>query len=198
MSRWALVPTKGFDRGKSRLAAVLAQPERARLAKRLFEHVIAVLRASPSIDDIAVVSDSSEVRQHAQRLGVLALADAEGSRGLAEVVNAALEELERLGATSVMICMSDLPELSVEDVAVVSGRMDETDVVLAPDLSGRGTNVVAIKPARGLPSCLGHEDSLRRHQERAQSLGLTVRIEVRDGTGFDVDQSGDLERLRTR
>ncbi|KPK17891.1 MAG: hypothetical protein AMJ62_00390 [Myxococcales bacterium SG8_38] len=196
MSRWALVPTKGFDRGKSRLAEVLPQTERARLAKHLFEHVIAVLRDCPTIDEIAVVSDSSEVRQHAQRLGVLPLADAEGSRGLAEVVDGALRELERRGATSVMICMSDLPELSVEDLSIVSRRMDESDVVLAPDLSGRGTNLVAIRPATGLPSCLGHEDSLRRHHQRAQSLGLTVSFEIRHGIGFDVDQPGDLERLR--
>jgi len=198
MSRWALIPTKGFDRGKSRLAEVLARPQRAKLAKDLFEHVIDVLRASPTIDAIAVVSDSPEVRQHARGWGALPLADAEGNRGLAEVVDHALAELERRGATSVMICMSDLPDLSVEDVATVSGRMDETDVVLAPDLSQRGTNVVAIKPATVLPSCLGHEDSLQRHHQRAQTLGLAVSIEIRDGIGFDIDEPSDLERLRTR
>jgi 2-phospho-L-lactate guanylyltransferase len=198
MSRWALVPTKGFERGKSRLAAVLPRAERTMLARDLFEHVITVLRASPTIDAIAVVSDSPEVREIARRRGAVPLADAEASRGLAEVVDRALAELERLGATSVMICMSDLPDLAIEDVTTVSSRMDEADVVLAPDLAQRGTNVVAIKPATALPSCLGHEDSLRRHQKRAQSLGLTVGIELRHGLGFDVDEPSDLERLRTR
>jgi 2-phospho-L-lactate guanylyltransferase len=198
MSRWALVPIKGFEKGKSRLAEVLPPDERARLARELFEHVVGVLRASSVIDDVAVVSNSVEAREHASDLGVVALADAEGSRGLADVVNAALAELDSRGATSVMICMSDLPDLSVEDIASVSRQLDESDVVLVPDLSRRGTNVVAVKPATRLPSCLGHEDSLRRHQDKARSLGLTVRIQLSNGIGFDVDQPSDLERLRGR
>lgn len=198
MSRWALVPIKGFDRGKSRLADVLPPAERARLARELFEHVIGVLCASSVIDDVAVVSNSAEAREHATRLGILALSDAEGSRGLADVVDAALAELDRRGATSVVICMSDLPDLSVEDIVTVSDRLGESDVVLVPDLSRRGTNVVAVKPATRLPSCLGHEDSLRRHQDKARSLGLRVSIQVSKGIGFDVDRPSDLERLLDR
>lgn len=198
MSRWALVPIKGFDRAKSRLAEVLPPAERARLARELYEHVIHVLRSSPSIDAVATVSDSAEAREHARRLESLALADAEGSRGLADVVDAAVAALESRGASSVMIVMGDLPDLSVEDVARVSRELEKSDVVLGPDLRRRGTNVVAVKPATALPSCLGHEDSLRRHQDEARRLGLTVRIEPSHGIGFDVDQPDDLGRLRWR
>ena len=62
MSRWALIPIKGFDRGKSRLSEVLAPSERADLARALFEHVVQVLRESPDIDAIAAVSDSPHAR----------------------------------------------------------------------------------------------------------------------------------------
>lgn len=196
MSCWALIPIKGFDRGKSRLAEVLSPSDRARLARDLFEHVVRVLHASPVIDGVAIVSDSAEAREHARHLGVLPLADAEGSRGLAEVVDGALAELERRGATSVMVCMSDLPNLRVEDVASVARQLQESDVVLVPDLDQRGTNVVAVKPVTGLPSCLGHEDSLRRHHDRARGLGLTVSVQLSSGIGFDVDRPQDLERLR--
>jgi 2-phospho-L-lactate guanylyltransferase len=198
MSRWALIPIKGFDRGKSRLSEVLAPRERAQLARDLFEHVVRVLRASPAIDGIAVVSDSSEACEHAERLGVVALSDATGSKGLADVVDSALRDLERRGATSVVICMSDLPDLTVRDIANVARALDESDVVLVPDLLQRGTNVIAVRPATGLPSCLGHEDSLRRHHARARELGLTVSVQLSSGIGFDVDSPGDLERLRRR
>jgi len=198
MSYWALIPIKGFDRGKSRLSEVLAPLERAELARDLFEHVVQVLRASPAIDDIAVVSDSPEARDYAARLGVVALSDADGSQGLADVVDGALIELERRGATSVMICMSDLPDLTVQDVASVARQLDESDVVLVPDLLQRGTNVIAVKPATGLPSCLGHEDSLDRHHARARELGLTVKVQLSSGIAFDVDRPHDLERLRRR
>jgi len=198
MSHWALIPIKGFDRGKSRLSEVLAPRERAQLARDLFEHVVRVLRASPAIHGIAVVSDSPEAREHAKRLGVVALSDATGSEGLAEVVDSALRDLERRGATSVMICMSDLPDLTVQDIASVARELDESDVVLVPDLLQRGTNVIAVKPPTGLPSCLGHEDSLQRHHARARELGLTVSVQLSSGIGFDVDSPGDLERLRRR
>jgi len=198
MSRWALIPIKGFDRGKSRLSEVLAPRERAQLARDLFEHVVRVLCASPAIHGIAVVSDSPEAREHAKRLGVVALSDATGSEGLAEVVDSALRDLERRGATSVMICMSDLPDLTVQDIASVARELDESDVVLVPDLLQRGTNVIAVKPPTGLPSCLGHEDSLQRHHARARELGLTVSVQLSSGIGFDVDSPGDLERLRRR
>ncbi|MGB5697823.1 MAG: 2-phospho-L-lactate guanylyltransferase [Polyangiales bacterium] len=196
MSRWALIPIKGFDHGKSRLSEVLSPSERARLARDLFEHVVGVLRASPGIDDIAAVSDSPEACEHAERLDVLALRDADDSRGLADVIDSALQELERRGATSVMICMGDLPELTVQDVASVARQLDESDVVLVPDLLQKGTNVIAVKPPTGLPSCLGHEDSLRRHQALARTLGLNVSVQLSSGIGFDVDRPGDLERMR--
>jgi 2-phospho-L-lactate guanylyltransferase len=198
MSRWALIPIKGFDRGKSRLSEVLAPPERAELARDLFEHVVHVLQASPAIDEIAVVSDSPEAREHAERLGVTALSDADDSRGLADVVDDALQSLARRGARSVMICMSDLPDLTVQDIASVARQLEESEVVLVPDLLQQGTNVIAMRPATSLPSCLGHEDSLQRHRERARELGLSVSIQLSSGIGFDVDRPGDLERLRRR
>jgi 2-phospho-L-lactate guanylyltransferase len=198
MSRWALIPIKGFERGKSRLSGVLAPLERAQLARDLFEHVVRVLRASPAIEEIAVVSDSVEVRERAKRMGVVALSDADDSQGLADVVDDALRQLEHRGATSVMICMSDLPHLTVQDIASVARQLDESDVVLVPDLLQQGTNVIALKPATCLPSCLGHEDSLHRHHARARDIGLTVSVQLSSGIAFDIDRPGDLERLRRR
>jgi len=198
MSRWALVPIKGFERGKSRLSEVLRPTERAELARGLFEHVVQVLRASPDIDSIAAVSDSAQARELAEHLGALALSDADGSRGLAEVVDSALEDLEQHGATSVLICMGDLPDLTVNDVARVVRQLEHSDVVLVPDLAQQGTNVIAVRPATVLPSCLGHDDSLDRHHAGARRLGLTVSIQLSSGIGFDVDRPSDLDRLRRR
>ena len=198
MSRWALIPIKDFDRGKSRLSSVLAPTERSQLARELFAHVMRVLRESPLIDEIAIVSDSPAACEHADRLGIVALADGDRSRGLADVIDGALAELERRGATSVVICMSDLPDLSVQDIDSVVAQLESCDVVLVPDLSQRGTNVVAMKPATCLPSCLGREDSFERHRERARDLGLAVRVQLSTGIGFDVDRPRDLERFRRR
>lgn len=196
MSRWALIPVKSFDRGKSRLAEVLQPNERAAFSRELFDHVVRVLQTSPGIDGVAIVSDSAEAREHAEGLGALALEDAQGSQGLAEVVDTALKILESRGATSALVCMSDLPELSTADIESVGRLLDEADVVLVPDLLQQGTNVIALKPPSVLPSCLGHEDSLQRHRDLARDLGLTVSVQLRNGISFDVDHPGDLARLR--
>jgi 2-phospho-L-lactate guanylyltransferase len=198
MSCWTLIPFKGFEHGKSRLSGVLDSSQRAQLARELFDHVVRVLRDCPSVDGVAVISDSSEARDHARALGITTLQDPPDSHGLSHVVDSAVQELEQLGATSVLICMSDLPELSVQDIESVIRQLDESDVVLVPDLLHEGTNLVALQPPTAMPSCFGHADSLDRHRARASELGLTVSIQLRSGIGFDVDDPGDLERLRRR
>ena len=196
MSCWALIPFKGFDRGKSRLSSVLPPSEREELARKLFDHVLGVFRRCPSIDDVAVVSSSADALEHARSLGVTTLEDPADSTGLADVVDAALVELGGLGATSVLICMSDLPELSVQDVESVVRQLEESDVVLVPDLLHEGTNMLALRPPTAMRSCFGHDGSLARHRDRANELGLTASIQLRSGIGFDVDGPGDLERPR--
>ena len=163
MSCWALIPFKGFDRGKSRLSSVLQRSERESLARRLFDHVVKVCRECPSVDEVAVVSSSADALAYARELGVVALEDPPDSTGLADAVDASLAELEKRGATSALICMSDLPELSVQDVASVVRQLEESDVVLVPDLLHEGTNLVALRPPTAMRSCFGHADSLRRH-----------------------------------
>lgn len=198
MSCWALIPFKGVDKGKSRLSTVLPPSERQELARRLFDHVVEVFLECPSVDDVAVISSSADALARAAKLGITALEDPPRSRGLAEVVDAALLELEGRGATSALICMSDLPKLAVHDVESVIRQLEETDVVLVPDLLHEGTNLAALRPPTVMPSCFGHSDSLQRHRTRAIELGLTVSIQLRSGIGFDIDHPGDLERLRRR
>ncbi len=196
MSIWALIPIKGFDQAKSRLSDVLGPDERARLARQLFEHVVSVLREAPEVDEIAVVSDSDAARRHAEHLGLVALEDPPDAPGLATVIDEALGTLANRGVESVIICMSDLPLLTREDIADVVRALQEGDVVLVPDRLGEGTNVIAVTPPTVLPSCLGHEDSLRRHLLRAQRLGLGVSVQLSSGIAFDVDSPVDLARLR--
>jgi 2-phospho-L-lactate guanylyltransferase len=159
---------------------------------------VEVFRECQSVDDVAVISSSVDALTYAAKLGVTTLEDPPKSQGLADVVDAALAELEGRGATSALICMSDLPELAVHDVDSVIRQLEETDVVLVPDLLHEGTNLAALRPPTAMPSCFGHADSLRRHRARATELGLTVSIQLRSGIGFDVDSPGDLERLRRR
>lgn len=172
--------------------------ERERFARSLFDHVVGVLRNAPAIDHVAVVSDSETARAHAESLGAVALEDAPDARSLAVVIDEALRQLVERGATSALICMSDLPDLRNDDIASVIRALSESEVVLVPDRLVEGTNVIAMTPADALPSCLGHVDSLARHLARAGDLNLTVSVQLSSGIAFDVDQPSDLARFRAR
>ena len=56
MALWAIVPVKPLRHGKSRLAEVLSQDERADLNQRLLVHTLDTLGIIPEIDQVLVVS----------------------------------------------------------------------------------------------------------------------------------------------
>lgn len=195
MTTWALIPVKGFSRAKSRLSEVLSPEAREALARDLFEHVVRVVRESTEVDGIAVISDSEGTREDAHRLGLVAIADPPGDPGLAAVVDHGLRDLTARKASRAIVCMSDLPELTGEDVATVLGALLDADVVLAPDRSGWGTNVIALYLPCRLPSSLGNADSLRRHLAGAESRGLAAIVKHSPTMAFDVDHPEDLVHL---
>ena len=195
MTTWALIPTKSFQLGKSRLAEVLGDEERIELARTLFEHVLKTLKHAPSIDHVAVVTDAPGVEAAALQLGAEVLQQKSHEATLAEVVDAALNELVDKGATRALVCMSDLPELSERDVDRIARALDDADVVLVPDLANEGTNVLAMIPANCLPSRFGYRDSFDRHRKAARDLGLHAHVHLTHGGSFDVDSPADLERM---
>ena len=191
---WAVVPVKGFARGKSRLGSVLSDSVRSAFARGLFEHVIATLQSTPSIAGVAVVTEDDEVAACAERRGVHVVRDpAQGT--LSSVVDAGLAYVHALGASAGLVCMADLPHLTSDEVAALVTALVGADVVLTPDLVGAGTNVLCLAPANRMPSCFGHADSFSQHLERARDAGLRVAVLERHGLCFDVDDPSDLEKI---
>ena len=72
MALWAIVPVKPLRYGKSRLAGVLTQDERAALNTRLLSHTVDTLRSIPEIDQVLVISRDPAAlalaRDHGARL----------------------------------------------------------------------------------------------------------------------------------
>ncbi len=191
---WAVVPVKGFSRGKSRLGSVLSDAVRAAFARSLFEHVISTLKNTPSIAGVVVVTEDDDVALSADARGVSVVRDpALGT--LAMVVDAGLAHVAARGASAGFVCMADLPHLTVEDVSAVVAALAEHDVVLTPDLLRAGTNVLCLAPADRMPSCFGRADSFAQHLGRAQETGLRVHVLERHGLCFDVDDPSDLEKI---
>jgi 2-phospho-L-lactate guanylyltransferase len=178
-----LVPVKAFADAKRRLAPALAAPERARLAREMAEHVLAVASPLPT----AVVCDDAAVADWARALRVRVVS-APG-HGLNRAVEAGVAELGALGVERVIVAHGDLPFAG--PLAWVAGF---DGVTLVPDHRDDGTNVACV-PTRATFRFAYGPGSFRRHGREALSRALPLRV-VRDPLlGRDVDLPVDLEAV---
>lgn len=202
MKPWALVPVKRFDQGKSRLGETLDPHARGELARAMFDRVVvrvlAGMTAEGELGGALVVTDGEEVRARAQAHGisVLVTPGTGAGRKLGAIVDEGLAWLSERGVTQALVIMGDLPELTNDDVRALAGMLDASDVVLAPDASGRGTNALAMRLPPCMPTRFCGGDSLADHVHDARARGLRVAMCERPGFGFDVDQPEDYARLR--
>ena len=118
---WALVPLKSPDRAKSRLAGVLTPARRARLFLALAERVICALRATPGIDNVAVVTASPEIADFSRSLQACPLVQP-ADAGMSAALEFGLRELQALAPDRVLMIPGDLPLISSAALAAVSGR----------------------------------------------------------------------------
>ena len=188
----AIVPVKALAEAKTRLAAVLTQPERAALTLRALRNVLAALD-QPGIAARLVVSPDETVLAEARALG---------ARGLRQVGGGLNEGLEQArawacadGADAILIVLGDLPLLAQDDVAELLDLADRPGVaVFAPDRHGAGTNALLLYPADALPFAFG-SGSLARHRAAATARGLLICQYDAAGTALDLDTPDDLAAL---
>ena len=198
-SVWAVVPTKCFQRGKSRLSPVLTDDARARLAQSMFDHVLDVLAVVPEVTGILVTTDCPRVAARARGRGAEVLMLGEPLRAS---IDASLASLAAQAGASedgrlkgALVVMSDLPHLLPADLSRMVRLLDSHDLVIAPDERDEGTNALALRRPGELPTSFGNEDSFQRHLRRAQESGLEVGVERNSRLGFDVDLPLHLARL---
>lgn len=195
---WALVPARSFRTGKSRLGHL--GPDRAQLARLLFDHVVATVAAAPGIAGVVVATDGDDTAAAALAQGADVLFDVPvaGAVSLAAIVDRGLRDLARRGARAAVVVMADLPLVGPDDVARLCGALAGADVVAAPDRDHLGTNALALRVPAPLPTCFGNADSYDRHVAAVMAAGLRLGTLDRDGLAFDVDgppDLADLERL---
>jgi 2-phospho-L-lactate guanylyltransferase len=192
MALWAIVPVKPLRYGKSRLAGVLTQDERAALNTRLLTHTVDTLRSIPEIDQVLVISRDP---------AALALARDHGARTVQEngapELNRALARATVIAKSyilrGVLIVPADLPLLTAEDVrAMMERAKDPPVVVVAPDRHRQGTNALLISPV-GLIGYDFGPGSFQRHCERALQVGARLEICELPSLALDVDLPEDLD-----
>ena len=186
---WAIVPAKSFARGKSRLTPVLARDERVGFARELFEHVLAVARAS-TLDGVLVATDGDDVAELAERMGTHVFRDVQGER-LAALIDRALAYAAARGARTAVVLMADLPFLEARDIDALLTTLTSHDVVVVRDHRGPHTNALGLSPPTAIRTCFGRPDSFAEHCAAARAAGLRTVVLDNDRIAFDVDGPAD-------
>ncbi len=197
MTIWAIVPVKPLRRGKSRLASVFSEEERADLNRHLLENTVRTLKNIPEIEHVLVVSRDQSALALARDLGARTVLE-NGSPQL----NVALERATVVAKTyetrGVLILPADLPLITPEDVNRMLERANDPPVVVvAPDRHEKGTNALLVCPA-GLIEYQYGDNSFKRHCDLAKEAGARVEICELPSLTLDLDVPEDLALIEER
>ena len=172
-----VVPVKSFARAKARLAPVLDEQERADLARRMAERVLAAAGSLP----VTIACDDEDVAEWAREHGAT-VAWTPGT----DLNGAVTQAVAGVDAGRVVVAHADLPK--ARDLMIVVG---DGGVVLVPDRRHDGTNVLSLPRDAGFVFQYG-PGSFEKHRAEAARLGLEVVVIEPPDLTWDVDEPGDL------
>ncbi len=187
-----IVPHRGLEAAKTRLATSLAPEERMLLASQLLQRVLKVAREVTP--DVVVISPSRALAEIVEPSGARLLVQ----RGLG--LNEGLEQA-RFDALvddmdMLIVLHGDLPNLQPEDVRTLIDALPDGDtaaVTIAPDRAGTGTNGLVLRPPGVIRFRFGL-GSFAAHVEEVGRAGVPLVAVNRAGLAFDLDTPEDLAR----
>ena len=195
MTLWAIVPVKPLRRGKSRLAGILSEDERADLSRTLLQHTLETLNTLKEVEEVLVISRDPQVLTIARNYGARTVRE-DGQPDLNTALKRATIIAQVYATRGVLVLPADLPLISREDALVLVERAsDPPVVVIAPDRHQKGTNALLISPA-GLIEYQFGENSFQRHCNLVKEAGVRLEIVNLPSLGLDLDLPEDLEIIR--
>lgn len=174
-----LIPVKRFTAAKGRLAGVLTEDERARLAQWMASRVVDAVAEMPTF----VACDDEAVAAWARECGATVIWGP--GLGLNGAVDDGVTQIASKGFDHVLVSHADLPRPAGLLDVVTAGR-----ITLIPDRRHDGTNVMSFPTRTWIRASYGG-GSFARHL--GEALGFDdVDVEVRS----DPDLSLDLDTYR--
>lgn len=194
MTLWAIVPVKPLRRGKSRLAGVLTEEERAELNRRLLAHTLDTLTVIPEIEHVLVISRDPAALALAREHGARTVQE-NGAPHLNVALTRATVVAKNYSTRGVLILPADLPLITPEDIqAMLKLAQRPPVVVVAPDRHRQGTNALLICPVGLIEYDFGL-GSFQRHCDRAKAAGAHLEIFELPSLALDVDLPEDLKMV---
>lgn len=190
---YSVVPHRGVNAGKSRLAAVLSDVARGKLNRWLLARTLSVVTQWLGDAQRCVVVSPCEVTLAlARRAGVLACAEPPSPTGLNDALAHAAAHAAALGAQRLLILSCDLPCLEVSALqAMQAVPLTDGDVVIAPDRHHSGTNALLVDAdVREFAFGAG---SYAKHLAQGNARGVRTVACVHEALAFDLDTADDFD-----
>lgn len=195
--RYLLIPVKDLSRAKQRLAALMTQAERIRLAWAMLENTFAVAAAIGSADRVAVVTLYEPAIELAKQYGMEVILETEQISESASV-DFGSRQVAALGAEAVLRLPIDLPLITSNDIeAILAADQTAPSVVIVPSRDGTGTNAILRRPPTLFPSHFG-TGSLAKHLREAEQANAACQLLQLPNIALDIDEPEDLAELLIR
>ena len=182
-----IVPVKGLDDAKSRLAAALAPALRARLVLAMLEDVLAAARAAHD-GTLLVVTPDTRYEEIAARVDASLLRD-DGS-GYNAAVSCALASPVAREAAAAVVLPADQARAHPAELRSALAALREAEVVVIPSRDG-GTGLLGLRPPGAIGPAFGPR-SATRHRALAEGAGLALAWLELPSLRHDVDTVDDL------
>jgi 2-phospho-L-lactate guanylyltransferase len=188
-----LVPIKNTDSAKQRLASILDQPSRTRLAQAMLHDVLSTLHGWKNRPPVGVVTSDPFAMSLAREYDFDVIPDPENP-GETGAIEMATRVCVARGIESTLVIPADIPLIRASELEEVVTRAPAEGSVLVPAGDGRGTNAAFRRPADLFPLRFGN-DSFKPHHAAAQATGKPCIVLQFPGIAVDVDNPSDLQQL---
>jgi 2-phospho-L-lactate/phosphoenolpyruvate guanylyltransferase len=198
-----LVPIKNTSTAKQRLASVLDQPSRTRLAQAMLHDVLAALHEWKSHQEtdkqrksraqVAIVTGDPYAIELARNHEFEIIPDL-ANPGETGAIEMATQWCIEHGADSTLVIPADIPLIQSWELDEIFKHAPAEGTLLVPAGDGRGTNAAFRRPANLFPLRFGN-DSFKPHHAAAQATGKPCVVLNLPGIAVDVDNPEDLQQL---
>ncbi|MFL6443552.1 MAG: 2-phospho-L-lactate guanylyltransferase [Candidatus Sulfotelmatobacter sp.] len=188
-----LVPIKNTSCAKQRLASILDQDSRTRLAQAMLHDVLSALHQWKDRPSVGIVTSDAYATQLAREYKFEVIADPQNP-GETGAIEMATQVCVERGEDSTLVIPADIPLIQPWELEQIYRQAPAQGTVLVPAGDGRGTNAAFRRPANLFPLRFGN-DSFKPHHAGAQATGQPCVILNLPGIAVDVDNPEDLHQL---
>jgi 2-phospho-L-lactate guanylyltransferase len=188
-----LVPVKSLANAKQRLASLLDQPTRTKLAQAMLFDVLETLGSWANRPEVSIVTSDVFAIDLARQFDFQIFPD-HANRSETDAIEMATRFCESRGVDSTLVIPGDIPLISAAELQQILEAAPVEGTVLVPAADGRGTNAAWRRPAGLFPLRFGN-DSFKPHLAAARATQKPCVVLSLPGIALDVDNPSDLRRL---